>query len=171
MSDGAADAEVTLRKGRREDSDFIFRMLRLLAEDVGETAEFESTAQDVRRDAFGARPCYETLIAEWQGRPAGLATYFFTYSTYKGRRCLYVNDLIVAPAARRANLGRILMAELSRLALAQSCCRLELKVLQDNKARRFYQRIGMLESGEVSCSLKGTALEQLAKSIDRSELS
>ena len=154
---------LSLRFAREEDAPDVWRMLRALADEIGEGAEFVSRPEDVRRDAFGPKRRYDTLIATAGDEPAGLATFFETYSTYKGRPCLYVNDIYVAPMARRWRLGRYLMAEIARLALARDCCRVELKVLASNPARRFYQSIGMSESAELAYAIRDEALDRLAR--------
>jgi len=154
---------LSLRFACEEDVADIWRMLRALADEIGEGAEFVSRPEDVRRDAFGPKRRYDTLIAIAGSDPAGLATFFETYSTYKGRPCLYVNDIYVEPWARRWRLGRLVMAEIARLARARDCCRVELKVLADNPARRFYQSIGMSESAELAYAIRDEALDRLAR--------
>jgi GNAT superfamily N-acetyltransferase len=159
---------ISLRPADRSDSDYIYRLLRALADELGEGEDFAAEKADVDRDLFGPEPHYKALIARLDERPAGLTTYYRTYSTYMGRPCLYVNDLIVEPWARGTRLGRIMMARLCRIAREWECCRVELKVLHDNPARAFYERIGMRASIEVPYLIKDTALEELA-SWDREE--
>ena len=159
---------VTLRPAREDDAAAMFAMLHALAEAVGEAEAFTSTIADLRRDGFGPAPLYETLIAELDGRPIGLLTLFPTYSTYKGRPCLHVNDLYVAPEARGLGVARRLMARVCRLALERGCCRVELKVLENNEARDFYESIGMGATAEVAYTIRDRALMDLANE-DRSE--
>ncbi len=159
---------VTLRPAREDDAAAMFAMLHALAEAVGEAEAFASTIADLRRDGFGPAPLYETLIAELDGRPIGLLTLFPTYSTYKGRPCLHVNDLYVAPEARGLGVARRLMARVCRLALERGCCRVELKVLENNEARDFYESIGMGATAEVAYTIRDRELMDLANE-DRSE--
>ena len=159
---------VTLRPAREDDAAAAFAMLYALAEAVGEAEAFAATVEDVRRDGFGPAPLYETLIAELDGRPVGLLTLFPIYSTYMGRPCLYVNDLYVAPEARGRGVARRLMARVCRLALERDCCRVELKVLETNEAREFYETIGMGATAEVAYTVHDQALSDLANE-DRSE--
>jgi GNAT superfamily N-acetyltransferase len=159
---------VTLRAAGPDDAEAAFAMLRALAEAVGEAEAFVATVEDVRRDGFGPAPLYETLIAELDGAPVGLMTLFPTYSTYKGRPCLQVNDLYVAPEARQRGVARRLMARVCRLALERGCCRVELKVLETNEAREFYESIGMGATAEVAYTIRDRALSDLATE-DRSE--
>lgn len=153
---------VTLREAREEDAETLFEMLRALAQDVGEAQEFVACLEDVRRDAFGPTARYETILAEADGAPVGLVAFFPTYSTYKGRPCLHVNDLYVAPEARTRGLARRLMARVCRLARERDCCRVELKVLDTNNARDFYESIGMGATAEVAYTIRDRALADLA---------
>jgi GNAT superfamily N-acetyltransferase len=153
---------VTLRPAGAADAELVLAMLGALADAVGDGAAFTATLEDVRRDGFGPAPLYESLIAELAGRPVGLLTVFPTYSTYKGRPCLHVNDLYVAPEARGRGVGRQLMARACRLAVERGCCRVELKVLDNNDARDFYESIGMGATAELAYSIQDQALADLA---------
>jgi len=161
-------SNIILRAANEADAEAVYAMLRALAEAVAEAEAFTASVADVRRDGFGPAPLYETLIAEVEGRPVGVLTLFPTYSTYKGRPCLHVNDLYVAPEARQRGVARRLMARVCRLALDRGCCRVELKVLENNAARDFYESIGMGATAEVAYTLRGQALLDLATE-DRSE--
>ncbi len=153
---------IILRDATLDDAFAVHQMLRALAEEVGEGAAFAATQADIERDVFGRAPAYEAVLASLEGRPAGLTTYFTTYSTYKGRPCLHVNDLFVQPWARRDGIARALFALVCRRAAARDCCRVELKVLDNNPARAFYEAIGMGQSREVTYTLTEEALGRLA---------
>ena len=155
-------AEVIIRDIREADTEFAFKLLRDLAEHVGELEHFGSVMEDVRRDAFGPNRLYETLIAEVDDKNAGLIIWFFTYSTYVGKRCLFVNDIIVEPWARGLDVGRRLMARMATVAAENDCARIDLHVHVENAARGFYKRIGMEQSEEVPCILRGQAMQDLA---------
>lgn len=151
-----------LRDAQPNDLAFVFDCLRRLAHEVGEGDHFVATIEDVARDAFGSRPHYEILLGEWDGRAAGLITFFPIYSTYKGRPALYVDNLFVHDWARGSRLGKRLMARVCALAEERNCCRVELKVLSGNPAQRFYEALGMSESAERPYRIEGGALTRLA---------
>lgn len=160
-------ADVTIRQAGDDDAPFMLDMFRMLAEHIGEQHLMTATLDDVRRDAFGPDRHYDTLIACADSAPVGLAVYFATYSTYAGAPCLFVNDLVVDPAARGLKVGRRLMAELAAIAIERNCCRLDLHVHHANEARGFYESIGMTMSEELPYIARGTALEQLASRQDQ----
>lgn len=103
----------------------------------------KATAEDFRRDGFGAEKRFEALIAELDGAPVGFALYFHNYSTWEGRAGLFVEDLFVLESARGHGLGRQLITALAAIADARGCKRLDLNVLDWNPTRDFYHRLGI----------------------------
>lgn len=60
----------------------------------------------------------------------------------------HITNLLVAPASRRQGVGRRLMADLIRAAIAQGARHVTLEVRADNQAaRRLYSRLGLVPVG------------------------
>ncbi len=143
----------------------------LIRQLIVELAEYEklahaavATGDDLRAQLFGERPAAEVLIGEVDGEPAGFALFFHTFSTFLGKRGLYLEDLYVRPAYRGAGLGRHLMAALARIAVQRDCGRFEWSVLDWNQpAIDFYRRLGATGMDEWTVQwLEGAALHALA---------
>lgn len=156
---------VTIRPAHRGDVPTILALIRALA-------EYERLADQCRADApsleatlFGDRPAAEVLIAEVDGAAAGFALFFHNYSTFLARPGLYLEDLFVQPEHRGLGVGRRLMAELARIALARGCGRFEWSVLDWNApAIGFYRRLGAIGmDGWTVQRVSGEALERLAR--------
>lgn len=109
-------------------------------------------------------PPFGCLIAEDGGRPVGFALYFYNYSTWRGRRGLYLEDLFVPPEHRGRGVGRALLRELARIAVRDDCARMEWSVLDWNEpALGFYRHLGAKPQDEwTTWRLTGAALEALA---------
>jgi GNAT superfamily N-acetyltransferase len=110
-------------------------------------------------------------MAEVDGQPAGFALFFHNFSTFLGRRGLYLEDLFVRPQYRGLGLGKRLMVHLAKLAVERGCGRFEWSVLDWNEpAIRFYRSLDAvgLEEGTVH-RLTGPALNALAAQSDRPE--
>ena len=138
---------------------------------IAELAEYErladaavATDDDLRAQLFGAQPAAEVLIGEVDGEAAGFALFFHNFSTFLGKRGLYLEDLFVRPAFRGSGLGRHLMASLARIAVQRDCGRFEWSVLDWNApAIGFYRRIGAVGMHEWTVQrLEGEALHALA---------
>jgi GNAT superfamily N-acetyltransferase len=156
-------ASVTVRNAGPGDAGTIVRLIRALATYEGLVDLVRITEADVLRDGFGARPCFECLLAEADGEALGLAIHRPSYSTFEGRPGLYVEDLFVAESARQLGIGRLLMARLAAIARRRGCTRMSLAVLHWNPARQFYRRLGFTQVEEwLPYQLSGDALARLA---------
>ena len=143
----------------------------LIAQFIRELAEYErlpdaavATAGDLRAQLFGPHPAAEVLVAEADGEPAGFALFFHNFSTFLGKRGLYLEDLFVRPSFRGLGVGRHLMASLAKIAVQRDCGRFEWSVLDwTAPAIGFYRSLGAsgLEEWTVQ-RLEGDALRSLA---------
>jgi len=107
----------------------------------------------------------EASIA-WDGPdPVGFALYFHNFSTFLGRRGLYLEDLYVVPHARRRGIGRTLIAHVASIAVARRCGRFDWAVLDWNQhAIEFYRSLGaeVLSDWRI-CRVTGEALDRLGR--------
>jgi GNAT superfamily N-acetyltransferase len=137
---------------------------------VNDLARFErlehqvvASEQQIRDELGASRPVIEALIA-WDGEQAlGFALYFHNFSTFLGRRGLYLEDLFVVPSARRRGIGRALIEHLAAIAVARGCGRFEWAVLDWNQhAIDFYRSLGaeLLADWRI-CRVSGEALGRL----------
>jgi GNAT superfamily N-acetyltransferase len=156
-------ASLTIRAAGSSDAGTIVRLIRELAAYEDLLDRVRITEADVLRDGFGARPCFECLLAEVGGEAVGLAVHRPSYSTFDGRPGLYVEDLFVAESARGLGIGRLLMARLAAIAQARGCSRISLAVLDWNPARAFYHRLGLTQVEDwLPYQLTGDGLARLA---------
>jgi len=133
---------LNIRPATRADADTIAELVRELAEYEKLRHEARATGADFLREIEAANPVIHVLIAEWDGKPAGFALYFFNFSTFVGRPGLYLEDLFVRPAQRAHGIGRALLRALARVAQERGCGRMEWAVLDWNEpALRFYQSL------------------------------
>jgi len=136
-------ARVAIRPARPGDRDLIFAFIRELAEYEKLLEHVDATAGDVERALFGASPRVFCDIAEAKGQAAGFALWFYNYSTFRGRHGIYLEDLFVRPAFRGRGLGKALLANLAKRAVAENCSRVEWSVLDWNEPSiAFYKSLG-----------------------------
>ena len=88
---------LNIRPATRADAPVIASLVRELADYEKLLDEAKATAEDFLRELESPNPVIHVLIAEWQGKPAGFALYFFNFSTFVGRPGLYLEDLFVRP--------------------------------------------------------------------------
>jgi GNAT superfamily N-acetyltransferase len=125
----------------------------------------QTTPEQLRAQLSEPAPPFECAIAEYDGRPAGFALFFHNYSTWRGRRGLYLEDLFVVPELRGHGIGRLLLRYLARLACARGCARMEWSVLDWNEpAIGFYRSLGAVPMSEWTVfRVEGPALAALGE--------
>jgi len=132
-----------IRPARPEDVPAIHAMIRALAEYEKLEHLCVATPADLDAALFGPRPAAEALIACRNGAPAAFALFFLNYSTFLGRRGLWLEDLFVLPAHRRQGCANALLKALARIARERGCGRFEWSVLDWNtSAIDFYRTLG-----------------------------
>ena len=124
------------------------------------------TEKDLADTLFGKRPAAEVLIAYLGNTPAGFALFFHNYSTWLGKRGIYLEDLFVRPAARKHGVGFALFRALAKVAIDRDCGRVDWAVLNWNElAIDFYKQIGAKPMDHWrSFRLSGDTLAQIAGS-------
>ena len=117
-----------------------------IADLIRELAVFERLEHEVVWDVeglgaelFGPDPVARVLLAEIDGRIAGMALWFPTFSTFLGRSGIWLEDLFVRAEMRGSGAGRALLAALRE----RTAGRVEWNVLDWNeRAIGFYQSLG-----------------------------
>ena len=142
----------------------ILRFIRELAAFEREPDAVQATEASLADALFGAHPAAEAVIAEAAGEPLGFALFFHNFSTWTGRRGLYLEDLYVTPPARGRGVGTALLRHLAGLALTRGCARFEWAVLDWNAdAIAFYRACGAAGLDEWTVQrVAGDALVRLA---------
>jgi GNAT superfamily N-acetyltransferase len=134
---------LVLRPATRADVPTILGLIRGIAEYERLAHEVEATEALLLEHGFGPRRVYEAILAERNGRAVGFALFFYSFSTFKARPTLYLEDLFVVPAERRGGIGSRLLTRLAEIAVERECGRMEWSVLDWNTpARDLYFKLG-----------------------------
>lgn len=134
--------QVRVRPAVPADVPAAFAMKRDLARAEGNEAVLSATEGDWLRDGFGPDAPFRCIVAEGDGVLLGMVTYSEIYMTALAGTVFSIQDLYVAPSARKLGVGRALVAEIANLAIKQGIPLIQLVVHQDSTARRFYRRLG-----------------------------
>jgi GNAT superfamily N-acetyltransferase len=135
--------EFQIRPARRDDVPALHAMILALAEFEKLTEICVARPQDIEDALFGSHRAVEALIA-WNNRqPAGFALFFHNFSTFLGRRGLWLEDLFVRDEYRHRGCATALLRALARIAGERRCGRFEWSVLDWNsRAIGFYEGLG-----------------------------
>lgn len=160
---------VTVRSATPADVGLLLEMIRELAA-YEQLADLVQTTDELLDAAlFGDRPAAEALIAEHDGDPAGYAIFFPTFSTFLSVQGIWLEDVYVRPAHRRAGTGRALIAAVAQRLLERGGERLEWSALRWNElALGFYRGLGAETMDEwITHRLIGQDLRRLAENPAR----
>ena len=154
---------LSIRPATRGDVPIILRFVRELAVFEREPDAVEATEAMLAHALFDEKAA-EAVIAERGGGAVGFALFFHNFSTWTGRKGLYLEDLYVTPEARGSGVGRALLRHLAALAVARDCARFEWAVLDWNRpAIDFYTAMGADMRAEWRIErVAGKALARLA---------
>ena len=156
---------LSIHRAREEESGLIFSLLCELADYEKLGHEVVATEAGIAEALFGRNPILFCEIAEWEGKPAGFAVWFFNFPTFAGRPGIYLEDLFVRQAFRGKGIGKALLVHLAKLCVENNWSRLQWSVLDWNTPSiDFYKSLGAVMMDEWKlCRVNGAALAQLAK--------
>lgn len=156
---------ISIRPASVSDCPQIFAFITELAVYEKAAEQVITTAAQVEHSLFGENSNADALICQIDGAVAGMAVYFYNYSTWLGKRGLFLEDLYVSPAFRSKGAGLALMQALAVKAVAAACGRFEWNVLRWNTpAIGFYESIGAEPQSEwLTYRLTGDKLQQFAE--------
>lgn len=153
---------LTIRPATEHDIPVVLDLVRGLANHVDMSDEVVTDEATLRESLFGPDPSAEVLLACVEDEAIGFAVFFENFSTFLGRKGLYLEDLFIRSAHRNRGYGRALLNHLAREANRRGCGRFEWVVLEWNQAAiDFYKKMGaeILPDPRI-CRLSGDALQQ-----------
>jgi GNAT superfamily N-acetyltransferase len=160
---------LTIRPATPDDIPLIQQFIRELAEYERTPGAAVATAEDLRRDGWGAEPKFRCVIADWADKPAGFALFFYNYSTWQGRPGIYLEDVFVRPQFRGRGIGKALLVHVAQIAVQENCGRFQWQVLDWNTPSiEFYKSLGAKTMNEwLTMRVEGEALTRLAATKSR----
>lgn len=132
-----------IRNATKEDVPLIVQFIKEIADYEKLSHEVIATESIVFESLFGKEKSAEVVIGEFENKPVGYAIFFHNFSTFLGRKGLYLEDLFVRPEYRGKGFGKKLLLHLVKIAKERNCGRMEWSVLNWNTpAIEFYQSLG-----------------------------
>ena len=143
----------------------------LVLEFIKRLAEYEKCSDEVVADevtlhhSLFVERSAEVIFAEEDGVVIGFALFFHNFSTFVGRKGLYLEDLFIVPEKRGKGYGKALLKYLAKLAVERNCGRMEWICLDWNQpAIKVYRSIGAVPMDEWTVQRLGEqALKHFAE--------
>lgn len=131
-----------IRTARADETGTILKFIKKLADYEKLSNEVEATEETLYESIF-VRHEAEVIFAEENDEVVGFALFFHNFSTFVGRKGLYLEDLFVLPEKRGRGYGKALLQRLAQIALERNCGRMEWVCLDWNTPSiNFYKCIG-----------------------------
>lgn len=161
---GEMQQGVQFRFAGPEDTALILRFIRALARYEGMEAQVVADEAMLEKWLFQRKKA-EVLFALSDGTEVGFALFFHNFSTFRGQRGLYLEDLFVDREHRGKGYGKALLLHLTRIAVQRQCRRMEWAVLDWNAPSiAFYKSLGAVPMDEWTVfRLTEEQLHQLAQ--------
>ena len=160
----SSQPQFTIRPARPGEEGIVLDFIKRLA-------DYEKCSDEVVADE--ATLCHslfvehsaEVLFGEEDGVVVGFALFFHNFSTFLGRKGLYLEDLFILPEKRGLGYGKAMLKYLGNLALERHCGRMEWICLDWNKpALSVYRSIGAVPLDEWTVQrLTEPALKQFVE--------
>lgn len=155
---------ITFRYACEEDCGLILSLIK-------ELAEYENLSDEVIADesllsnSIFKEGSAEVIFPCVNGREIGFALFFHNYSTFLGRKGLYLEDLYIKQEFRGRGYGKATLKKLAQIACERGCGRLEWSCLDSNRpAVDFYLSLGARPMDEWTVyRLTGDTLKNLAE--------
>jgi GNAT superfamily N-acetyltransferase len=158
----------SIRTAVAADIPLILDFIRRLAEYEKLSHMVVATEALLQEQIFGPKSHIEVLLAFEGTQPVGFAVFFHNFSTFLGRKGLYLEDLLVLPEMRGRGYGKSLLLRLARIARERNCGRFEWSVLDWNQPSiDFYKSLGAVPMEDWTIfRVTGDALDKLAAMSD-----
>jgi GNAT superfamily N-acetyltransferase len=159
-------AEFSIRHAQPGDEDAILALLTELAEYEKLLHLFRVTRDVILRDYLSPQPLCNCEIGFEDGRPVGVASWYWTYTSFAAARGIFLEDLFVKPQCRGRGYGKAFLVRLAQIAVEAKASRVEWNVLDWNTPSiEFYEMLGARRhAGWTYYRLADEALAALAKS-------
>lgn len=142
----------------------ILELLREFAEYENLSEYATATEERFHTALFGDGATAEAVVAVVDDAPVGYAVFYPNFSTFRGQRGIYLEDIYMTPAHRRGGAGELMLRHIARLAKERGYERIDFQVLDWNTpAINFYKKHGaVIDDSERHFKFTDDAFRELA---------
>ena len=111
---------LNIRPARPNEAGLVLDFIKRLAEYEKCTDDVVADEATIYHSLFVERSA-EVVFAEEDGTVVGFALFFHNFSTFVGRKGMYLEDLFVLPEKRGLGFGKALLKYVARIAVERNC--------------------------------------------------
>jgi GNAT superfamily N-acetyltransferase len=140
---------IHIRQATADDAPLLHHLIGALAAYDNKVNENESSVEAIRNELANEHGVLEALIAEYNGQPAGMATFIKSFATFANKRGIYLEDIYVIEELRHHGIGTAIMKFLANLAIERNYGRIAWTTMVWNTdAIDFWGHLGTRPSDE-----------------------
>lgn len=160
------NSELIIKQAKVDDVPLILSFIKKIAEYEKLSHEVVATEEILRESLFDKNPVAEVVFGYIDSQPVCYAVYFYNFSTFIGKKGLYLEDLFVLPELRGKGIGKKMLLHLFQKAADENCGRMEWAVLDWNEpAINFYKSLGAKPMDDwTSFRMDESALKKIVSS-------
>ena len=113
-----------IRYATPQDTGTILQLIKAIAE-YEKMLDCVEATEEILHDSLFIKKGAEVLLGELDGKAIGFALFFHNFSTFTGKRGLYLEDIFIQPEYRNNGYGKLFFAELAKIAKLRDCGRME----------------------------------------------
>ncbi len=157
--------DLEMRFAVKDDVPLILNFIREIAEFERLSHEVTATVESLEDSFFGGPNSPEVVLCFIDSQPVAYAVFYHNFSTFVGKKGLYLEDIYVKPEFRHSGIGKKLFKYLAKVAVDRKCGRMEWAVLNWNRpAIRFYENVGAKPLADWTIfRLKEDEIKKIAK--------
>lgn len=157
------DSTLSVRMAQPDDLTMLVNFVKKLATHEGRPDTATLTEESLSPILFGERKLADAFLMFHAEKVKAFALVTERFSSFRTRRYLYIEDMLVLPSERGLGLGKAMIGFLGRRALEIGGYGLEWSALDDNEsALGFYEKIGAaVETGVIHYEMKDERLQNL----------
>lgn len=156
---------LVLRAAEPADAHTVFALISELVAYDRMNHAFDAKEEMIREALFSDPPRIFCTLAEYNRYPVGFVLWYYTFSSFRGRHGIWIDDIYVRETHRGRGVGRALLGSLAHRCITENLGRLEWAVLSWNSPSiGFFEAAGarMMEEWTL-CRLDGLSLRAYAE--------
>lgn len=135
--------QLTIRSIESADAANVINLIHEFAAFERLSAHCEVTEERLLDAMFGEHAVVEGLIGLDGETPVGYAIFYPNFTTFRGQRGLFLEDIYIREKYRGGGLGRAMLREIARIGSSRGFERIDFLVLDWNTpATKFYKSLG-----------------------------
>lgn len=156
-----------IRKSHIEDIPQIQYLIKCLASYEKRPQDMTGTEKQLRYWLF-ERKIATVLIAEYEKEVVGYALYYPIFGSFSAVGKIHLEDIFIQPNFRGYGIGRIFLAKIAEIVLADGYIEMEWSCLDWNKSSiEFYERLGAKqETGRKYFKFTQSELKSIATQME-----